>query len=299
MEEADRSVVAVNGEGTSSRRKELGAFLKARRQALKPEGAGLPLGRRRVTHGLRREEVAALANIGVTWYTWLEQGRSVRPSADVLSRLAEALRLSSEESTYLFSLADRQPAVPHRLVMWVPDDLQALLDAFGGNAFALNARMDHLAWNRQAEAAYEFVRGGDWKRLNHIWRMFCDPKLRRIIGNWEEMAIGAVAIFRSLSAQHGPDPQIDALTESLKSSADFARAWAETAVGRAPATLIRLNTPAGILSVKSMAFNPPALPGIVVFFQTPVDDRSLGILLQHTATWTAQNRMLDLQHPRP
>src|SRR5271165_1033061 len=89
------------------RREELGNFLKARRARLSPEDFGMPRGTRRRTPGLRREEVALLAGVGVTWYTWLEQGRDMRPSVEVLDALADALRLDSAERRHLFVLADR------------------------------------------------------------------------------------------------------------------------------------------------------------------------------------------------
>jgi len=90
-----------------ARRREAGAFLRSRRGRLAPSEAGLPEGFRRRTPGLRREEVAILAGVGTTWYTWLEQGREIQPSNDVLSALAEVLRLDPAERHHLFSLYNR------------------------------------------------------------------------------------------------------------------------------------------------------------------------------------------------
>src|ERR1700743_2503941 len=97
-----------------ARRREFGAFLRSRRERLTPAEVGLPEGFRRRTPGLRREEVAMLAGVGTTWYTWLEQGRDVRPSVEVLSALATALRLAPHERRHLFALAERPlpPAAP-------------------------------------------------------------------------------------------------------------------------------------------------------------------------------------------
>ncbi len=86
-------------------RKQLGAFLRARRESLDPQRLGLPRSGRRRTPGLRREEVAMLADVGVTWYTWLEQGREVNPSAAVMQAVAEALQCSALETRHLFVLA--------------------------------------------------------------------------------------------------------------------------------------------------------------------------------------------------
>src|SRR5215217_2859073 len=91
--------------GTNSRQGELGDFLRSRRQKLMPKTVGLPVGRRRRTPGLRREEVAELAGIGVDWYVRLEQGRTVSPSAATIDALARALRLSKTEHAHLKALA--------------------------------------------------------------------------------------------------------------------------------------------------------------------------------------------------
>ena len=268
----------MNSADPASRRKELGMFLRSRRQAIAPEAAGLQRGARRIAHGLRREEVAGLANIGVVWYTWLEQGRAVRPSSEVLTRIARVLRLSPEESGYVFNLAEKQIVPWGGLVTAVSADVKAMLDAFTGSAFAVNARMDHLAWNRQTAALYEFTDATDWKAGNHIWRMFKDPTLRRIVRNWDDMLHGPVAIFRTLYAHHGADPRIDELLDALADSPEFTHAWSQKTVGRGPVTLISFDTAAGPISVRSMTLEPPALPGVMVFLQTPLDDESRAAL---------------------
>lgn len=268
----------MNSAVPATRRKELGMFLRSRRQAIAPEAAGLQRGARRMVRGLRREEVAGLANIGVVWYTWLEQGRPVRPSSEALARIARVLRLSPEESGYVFSLAERQMVPWGELVTAVSADVKAMLDAFTGSAFVVNARMDHLAWNRQTAALYEFSDGTDWKANNHLWRMFKDPALRRIVRNWDEMFRGPVAIFRSLYAHHGSDSRIDELLDALADSPEFTRAWSEKIVGRGPATEICFETAAGPIAVRSMTLEPPALPGVMVFLQTPLDDQSRAAL---------------------
>src|SRR5947199_6946762 len=100
----------------AARRREAGVFLRSRRERLTPTEVGLPKGFRRRTPGLRREEVALLAGVGTTWYTWLEQGRDVRPSAEVLAALADALRLDAAERRHLYLLNDRSPPEPRPIV---------------------------------------------------------------------------------------------------------------------------------------------------------------------------------------
>lgn len=264
----------MNSADPSARRKELGMFLRSRRQAIAPEAAGLERGARRIARGLRREEVASLANIGVVWYTWLEQGRAVRPSSEALTRIARVLRLSPEESGYVSNLAERQVVPWGKLVTSVSADVKAMLDAFNGSAFAVNARMDHLAWNRQMAALYQLSDGTNWETHNHMWRMFKDPALRRLVPSWDEGFYGPVAIFRSLYARHGSDSRIDELLDALADSPEFMRAWSEKTIGRGSATSISFETAAGPIAVRSMTLEPPALPGVMVFLQTPVDDES-------------------------
>src|SRR3984893_12738946 len=145
-----------------ARRRESGDFLRSRRERLAPASVGLPNGFRRRTPGLRREEVALLAGVGTTWYTWLEQGRDVRPSTEVLSALADALRLDSAERRHLFVLNDRpppepRPAGPER----VGEPLRRMLESLTGQpAYVLGRRWDVLAWNRAAEVLF-----GDYGKL--------------------------------------------------------------------------------------------------------------------------------------
>src|SRR5262249_36281778 len=114
----------------SARREELKAFLRARRASVTPEATGLPRGKRRLTPGLRREELAALAGVGVTWYTWLEQGREINVSADTLRRIARALGLSISDERYLFSLAGLPVPGSASFRAPAPPIVQLLLDGF-------------------------------------------------------------------------------------------------------------------------------------------------------------------------
>jgi transcriptional regulator with XRE-family HTH domain len=146
----------------AARRREAGEFLRSRRERLAPADVGLPNGFRRRTPGLRRDEVAMLADIGTTWYTWLEQGRDVRPSNELLSALAEALRLDPTERRHLFVLYDRR--APERPLLGperVDEPLRRMLDSLTGQpAYVLGRRWDILAWNRAADAVY-----GSYERL--------------------------------------------------------------------------------------------------------------------------------------
>jgi transcriptional regulator with XRE-family HTH domain len=131
------------------RRGELAAFLRARRSRISPTDVGLPPGSRRRTPGLRREEVAQLAGIGVTWYTWLEQGRPIRASVQVLDAVARTLRLDQAEIEHLYRLADVPGAPVEAPVAEVPPALHEILRSLEPlPAMLLNARFDKLASNQ-------------------------------------------------------------------------------------------------------------------------------------------------------
>src|SRR6185312_5250629 len=144
----------ASGRKREARRAELADFLKARRAAIQPGDVGLPAGGRRRTPGLRREEVAALAGVGATWYTWLEQGRDVRASLDVLEAIARALRLTQAERTHLLLLGrGEQPPPCKSPAERVSSTLRKLIEHLGPNpAFILGRRWDYLAWNDAAVA---------------------------------------------------------------------------------------------------------------------------------------------------
>src|SRR5690606_6331860 len=131
-----------------SRKRQLSEFLKSCRARVSPSDVGLPEADRRRTPGLRREDVAALAGVSVTWYTWLEQGRDIQVSAAVLERISSTLQLSHDEREYLFALVQHRPAPP---LNWrdaeVTPALQRMIDAVGVPATVMNARWDVVAWN--------------------------------------------------------------------------------------------------------------------------------------------------------
>src|SRR5690606_9910651 len=130
----------------------LGEYLRARREQLRPEDFGLPPGQRRRTPGLRREEVAQLCGISVTWLTWIEQGRTTAISVPTLAAIARGLRFSHAERHYLFQLAMRADPAPPRRAAAHPEALQPLVDAIRTPAYLLDRHWDAVAWNRAAAA---------------------------------------------------------------------------------------------------------------------------------------------------
>ncbi len=208
-------------------RSDLAAFLRARREHLSPADVGLPSGGRRRTPGLRREEVAALAGVGLTWYTWLEQGRNIGVSAAFLDSLARVLKLDAPERRHLFLLAhDRPPAEPGKTFCVVPPLVVRLMhDLAPHAAFVLNLRWDVLTFNGPAERIFCFESHAPARR-NLLWMLFTDSTLRERFADWEEQASQMLSSFQRDYARATQEADIQALVGELqKVSPDFNLWW--------------------------------------------------------------------------
>jgi transcriptional regulator with XRE-family HTH domain len=268
-----RPLATSNGD---RRRAELADFLKRRRAAIQPEDVGLPNGSRRRTPGLRREEVAQLAGVGTTWYTWLEQGRDVRASLDVLEALSRALRLTAAERIHLILLGRGEDAPPLPApAEKVSPTIRRVIDGLDPSpAFLLGCRWDYLAWNRAAVALF-----GDFGRLargerNHIWQMFLDPVRREMLTDWERSARLCAAKLRADHARHLGDPAFERLIESLRNaSPEFCKAWKRHEVATSGEGRKILNHPvAGRLVFDHAVVNPQESPEQRLILYTPVPE---------------------------
>ncbi len=217
----------MTADSDAERRRELADFLRTRRQRLAPEDVGLPRGGRRRVAGLRREELAQLAGVGLTWYTWLEQGRNIHVSRQVVHSLGLALRLDPTERRHLASLSDPAAQVG-RLdpVTEVPSALQALLDQQGTSpAYVMNARWDVLAWNDAAGALFvDFARLLPPQR-NMVWLLFTEPAFRDLLLDWEEHARVVLGQFRASRERREGDPAFAELVELLRAASPEFRTW--------------------------------------------------------------------------
>ena len=209
------------------RRAELADFLRSRRAALQPADVGLSGGGRRRTPGLRREEVAQLAGVGATWYTWLEQGRDVRASLDVLEAIARALRLTQAERAHLILLGRGEQAPCKPRAERVSPTLRRLIENLGPNpAYVLGRRWDYLAWNEAAAALLGDFGAIPRSERNHAWLTFTDPARREMFTDWQRSSRLMVAKFRADSARHLGDPGFESLIKALRErSPEFCRAW--------------------------------------------------------------------------
>lgn len=179
------------------RNKELGNFLKSRRKKIRPSQVGLPEGQRRRTPGLRREEVAFLAGVGVTWYTWIEQGRSIKISQAVLTGIARALQLDSHETTYIFDLAQLkfQTALPE--VLKVDTMYQNFLDSLSFSPATMTDQYwNILAWNEAAEKVFIDFNKIDITHRNMIELMFTNQEYQSRFLDWEVRAKKMLSVFR-------------------------------------------------------------------------------------------------------
>jgi transcriptional regulator with XRE-family HTH domain len=205
----------------------LSEFVIRCRQKLTPRDVGLPAKGHRRTPGLRREEVAALAGVGLTWYTWFEQGRDIHVSEKFLLRIAYALKLDDAECSHLFLLAHKRPppTEAHQRLTVSPFIQQLMDELVDRPAYVLNLRWDVIAWNRAADGFFGF-NACEREKRNILRMVFADPDMRRHFPAWGEDAQKLLAQFRYDVAVAPDDPAMLALIEDLKElSAEFRRWW--------------------------------------------------------------------------
>ena len=241
------------------RRKELGEFLQAVRKRGTPEAFGFPQGTRRRTQGLRREEVAQLANISATWYTWIEQGRDVNMSADALVRMAQALKLTRTERAYLFDLAGRRDPQGHVAEEdLAPTALTSLLKDIHVPAYILGRTWNILAWNKEAGKLF-----GDWLAQeaitpNLLRLVFTHPKAKTFVLNWEARGRRLVAEFRADCRSRIDEPELQTLVNELsKASTEFDQFWKQHDVLERQGGLREFNhEKLGLLSYQQVTMRP-------------------------------------------
>jgi MmyB-like transcription regulator ligand binding domain/Helix-turn-helix domain len=215
------------------RRRELAAFLRSRRERISPEQVGLPVIGRRRTPGLRREEVAQLAAVGVTWYTWLEQSRDIQVSAQVLDAIARALLLGPNERSHLFSLAEAQDPAPITMCPTITPAISTIMKAMEPlPAVAANSRCDVLAYNRTYRHLINDLDAVPAEDLNFMWLAFTDPTWKRVLVDREQAIAAMVAKFRGAMADHVAEPSWKALVKRLRlASPEFDALWQRHEVG--------------------------------------------------------------------
>ncbi|MFE2163614.1 helix-turn-helix transcriptional regulator [Streptomyces sp. NPDC059447] len=255
---------------------ELGSFLRAHRELLKPADVGLAAGRRRRTPGLRREEVASLSGVGLAWYTWLEQGR-VTASRQVLASVAKALRLDAAGVRHAMRLAGHhEPAAADDAPEGLAATVRPILDSWPASpAVLLDRHFDLLAWNAPWSALWGSPETVPADRRNLMWLMVADPRLRTVLDDWEPLAMN---IFQHFRAQAGPalaDPRMGELYDRLEEDAPELRHWwgchSVAELTARPVTVQPPGSPPVLLSLSS--FHPVDDPSALVLVLTPSTER--------------------------
>jgi transcriptional regulator with XRE-family HTH domain len=261
------------------RRRDLAQFLRDRRERIAPAAAGVRAGARRRARGLLREEVAMIAGVGVTWYTWLEQARPIKPSVRVLGSIASALRLSDVERTHLFRLArpDLEPAPPAQLVTSVSHSLQRTMDGLAPNpAYATNAVWDVIGWNKPAARVFGDFARIEAERRNLLHLIFCDPAWRELFVGWETISAFAVAQFRESTARLGGDARFRDLVRMLECDSDgFRKHWRRRDVHQpVPQSKVLDHPQAGRLDLEYATFQADSDRDVRLTIYTPADAQS-------------------------
>jgi transcriptional regulator with XRE-family HTH domain len=248
-------------------------FLRARRdQALRADYGLPPIGRSR-ERGLRREEVAFLSGVSVTWYTWLEQGRDISPSRQVLEAVSRALHLSATGLGYVLSLggyASAAPASPAADA--APPHIQRLLDALDPNpSFALFPDWGVAGWNKAYAALYPNIATVAPADRNLLWLVFTDPYVRDLLPDWETTSKRFLAEFRAETGQRLGDPDIQYQVERLKeASPEFRVGWDRYDILGFESRERLFHHPAvGVLQLEHHQVSPSDRPDLHIVVYTP------------------------------
>ncbi|MBU6451793.1 MAG: helix-turn-helix domain-containing protein [Cyanobacteria bacterium REEB67] len=262
------------------RRTELKLFLRACRERLTPGDFGFPADNRRRTAGLRRDEVASLANIGLTTYVFLEQGRDINVSAPVLESIASALRLSEEERDYLFLLASDDPKALPAPEYALPVALEVMLaDMKTCPAFVLNHHFEIIGVNPAATLVWG-CRHNPEALENPLLQMFIDPERKVFYKNWEEIARHEAGYIRGHFAKHMRDAKLAGMIDELLAvSADFSKFWAQNKIFQASGleTSVEINHPTlGLLRGHYVLLSPFGKTNTTICILAPDPDTDTG-----------------------
>jgi transcriptional regulator with XRE-family HTH domain len=264
-------------------RAQLSEFLKSCRARREPASLGLAPAARRRSKGLRREDVAALAGLSATWYTWLEQGRNVHPSEAILERLSAALGLSPAERDYLFMLAQRRPPplAPDHGEPLRPA-VQRMLDTINVPALIHTRRWDVVAWNAIWTRCFpDFgVRPTTGRNLLRI--LLTEADFQRNPNEQEEIARRILPTVRLDYTQAGDDPVFDRLIEELSAICPiFDRLWRSPEISHFPEGHYTASYPdIGAITFEHTAYSVASSPNLRLLMFCPAQEASAGRLAQ-------------------
>jgi hypothetical protein len=236
--------MAINNE--DYRYQELADFLKTRRSKIMPSQVGLISTGRRRTQGLRREEVAQLAGVGLTWYTWLEQGRAIHVSSSVIESLSRVLLLDRNERKHLYLLANLPlPTDIPEYQGVVSPSLQHVLDCLTFcPSLITDQRWNVIAWNREAGLLFGDFAKMNARERNIVWTMFTDAKYKQLFPDWNLYAKRVLGAFRASCGQYVEDSWLVQFVEDLKmQSSEFHTWWSLHEIENSSEKYKKLNHP--------------------------------------------------------
>jgi transcriptional regulator with XRE-family HTH domain len=277
----DASLTSDSPHARPTRRTELAAFLRAQRARLTPADVGLPEGSasgRRRTPGLRREEVAQLSGVGVTWYTWLEQGRDISASAQVVDALARALQLTPDQHRHLRELAGLAPPEPQAPAGDLLPRLQVLVDAVAPSpASVYDRHFDYLVWNEPYVRVRHDPGTLPASRRNMLWMMFTDAANRARMVGWESAARAVLSQFRAAAGRRPEDSRFAELVAALtEASPQFRDWWAAYPVRYFRPATIGINHPqAGLITLQMFQLRLVEQPDLIMVIQVPASETCL------------------------
>ncbi|TGB00368.1 XRE family transcriptional regulator [Sporolactobacillus shoreae] len=262
------------------RHEALSSFLKKKRALISPQSAGFPIGVRRRTPGLRREEVAQLANVSTTWYTWLEQGRDIKVSSIVLDSVSSALQLTEDERTYLYNLALDVNAklLPKKTIQTkINPSLKTILKALNYCPAVVTDRYCQIVgWN--AAAAYVFL---DFEQIpidqrNLIRLLFTRKELKSLAVNWGHFVRGFLAIFRVYYGRYVEDEWYKQFIDHMSLlHPEFQPLWQQSEVNTAPDVLIEFrHSKAGKMEFNLTSLEVQGNADLRLSIYTPVPETS-------------------------
>ena len=262
---------------SEQRRADLGKFLRTRRAALSPADFGMPAGLRRRTPGLRREEVALLAGVGVSWYTWLEQGREINVSTQVLDALARTLRLDRAERWHMYVLAEAVPVAVSTGRCQLTAELTEILRALDPLPAAVtNSRFDILAENDAFADLFRFWHSLPCIHHNTLWCVLTEPTAREQFLGYDEHARYLVARLRAAYARHVGEPDWEEDIRRLAGLSDeFTELWSRHEVAEFQPRIRTFAHPqAGELTFTMSELQVPASQEARLVVYTPADDET-------------------------
>lgn len=266
------------------RYRELADFLKTRRAKLSHSDAGLSSATRRRTPGLRREEIAQLAGVGLTWYTWLEQGRNIHVSAQVIESLARVLLLDKQERIHLYRLANQPlPADIPESKETVSPILQHVLDSLElCPSFIADQRWNVIAWNKAACILLGDFECMNARQKNVVWAMFTDDYFKQLYNNWDMYAKSLLGRFRLTCGKYIEDPWFAEFIEDLKAhSEEFSEWWLLHEIIDDGGIYKHFNHPtAGALDFESSCFDVPDNSGLRLFTHVPLPESDTAVKMR-------------------